>query len=87
MGPGIWTCERALSVAMGDGGTDKSALVGWIMGAWSLSTFVREPAYSELIERVGGETIYIETMKRCQTAPPDELLHTVVRSMIDNTGK
>lgn len=86
LGPGTWTCERAVSVAMEDGGQDKSALIGWILGAWSLSTFVREPTYSDLLEQVGGQTIYIETIKNCQSAPPDELLHKVVRSMIDNTG-
>lgn len=86
LGPGNWTCARTVEVAMGEGGQDKSALIGWIMGAWSLSTFVRSPEYSDLIEQVGGETIYIESVKRCQSAPPEELLHTVVRAMIDNTG-
>lgn len=86
MGPGTWTCERAVSVAMEDGGQDKTALIGWILGAWSLSTFVREPAYSDIIEEVGGQSIYVETIKSCQSAPPDELLHKVVRAMVDNTG-
>ena len=85
MGPGTWTCERAVTVATGEGGSDKSALIGWILGAWSLSTFLREPSYSDLIEEVGGEQIYIETIRRCQSAPAGELLHLVVRSMIDNT--
>lgn len=86
MGPGTWTCERAVAVAMGEGGSDKSALIGWILGAWSLSTFLREASYSDLIEEVGGEQIYIETIRRCQAAPAEEPLHLVVRSMIDNTA-
>ena len=86
MGPGTWNCQRVVAVATGDGGQDKSALVGWIMGAWSMSTFAREPGYSDIIEQVGGETIYIETVTRCSSAPAEELLHTVVLSMIDNTG-
>ena len=86
MGPGIWSCEQTIAVANGDQAQDKAALVGWIMGAWSLSTFFREPNYRGVIEQVGGERIYVETIKRCNSAPPQEFLHTVVRSMIDNTS-
>ena len=86
MGPGTWTCEKAISIALEDGGSDKSALIGWILGAWSFSTFAREPAYSDVIEDVGGQAIYVETIRRCQSAPPDELLHVVVRAMVDNTA-
>ncbi|MHA6323986.1 5'-methylthioadenosine phosphorylase [Roseivivax sp. CAU 1753] len=86
MGPGTWTCDKAVAVAMSDGGQDKSALIGWILGAWSLSTFIRAPAFSDTIEQVGGQQIYIETIRQCEAAPADELLHLVVRAMIDNTG-
>lgn len=86
MGAGAWTCARALEVALGDDQLQKTALIGWLMGAWSMSTFFREPGYSDVIEEVGGEQLYRLTMQRCDSGPGEVLVHTVLRSMIDNTA-
>lgn len=86
MGAGAWACAHALEVARGEDQQQKTALIGWLMGAWSMSTFFREPGYTDVIETVGGEQLYVLTMQRCDSGPGDVLVHTVVRSMIDNTA-
>ncbi len=86
MGPGRWNCEEALKIV--DRGTriQKGQLAGWVLGFWSSSTFQRETAFVDTVEKVGGAQIYSATLTECQKAPGDTPLHIVVRTMIQNTN-
>ena len=86
MGAGRWTCAEALAVAAARDPSETGQLAGWILGVWSRATTEREKAFTEIVERVGGQGIYEASLAECSKAPGSTRLYQVVYSMIDNTN-
>ena len=84
MGSGRWNCGDVLKAWNGEP-IAKGQVAGWILGYWSAATAVRETAFVDTVERVGGTKIVEATLAECQKAGPDVLLYQVTQGMIANT--
>jgi len=85
MGAGRWSCAEVAGIVDGNDPSQVGQLVGWILGYWSAATFARETGFVDIVEQVGGRTIFDQTLTECRSAPGETLLHDVTKSMIANT--
>ncbi len=86
MGAGRWTCEEVLgTLQSGDAGR-RGEVAGWLLGVWSRATTERSTAFTDIVEKVGGQGIFEATVAECRRAPGSTLLYRVTYEMIDNTA-
>lgn len=85
MGAGRWTCAEVIEAADNGDAAANGQAAGWVLGYWSAATFARETGFVDLVEQVGGRTIYQQTVAECRKAPAETMLYRVTKSMISNT--
>ena len=85
LGAGRWSCAETIEAIDGGDASLVGQAAGWIMGYWSAATFHRETGFIDIVEQVGGRTVYEKTVEECRKAPPETLLYTVADAMISNT--
>ncbi|MEO0542508.1 MAG: 5'-methylthioadenosine phosphorylase [Pseudomonadota bacterium] len=86
MGAGLWPCGRVIEFASQQGASELNHAIGWILGAWSMATTVREPGFIEIVNEVGPREIVKRTLIECQKVPPEIMLFRVVTTMIEKTS-
>ena len=87
MGPGQWSCAKALEVDANGPDVDAGLLAGWIMGYWSAVTFARDTSFKDTVETFGGKAIYDTTMAQCRDLvdPASVQLYFLTQAIIKNT--
>lgn len=85
MGAGRWSCAEVVRVVDEGNAALIGQSAGWVLAWWSAATFQRETGFVDIVEQVGGETIWRKTVAECRNAPGDTMLYLVANSMISNT--
>lgn len=86
LGVGRWSCADVVEAAQNGSPIQRGQLVGWILGYWSAITTTKPTEFIDIVERVGAETVYTETVKACQDSDPDVMLFQATQNIIKNTG-